>query len=472
MSTVQYRRVLLKLSGESLMGKDPFGINRDTIMQTARQIKEISDLGVEIAIVVGGGNIFRGVSAQAGSMDRATADYMGMLATVMNALALKDALESIGAKARVQSALAMQQIAETYTRPKAIQYLEEGKIVIFAAGTGNPFFTTDTAAALRGAEMGCNVMLKATNVDGIYTADPRTNPNATRYKSVTFAEAIDKKLKVMDATAFTLCQEQNLNIVVFDIHKENALRDVVQGKDEGTLVHNYPAKSSLHSEKQSAGCFLLPRNPCRCRANALPLTVYHFIPLLILIEGRHMISDIQKTAENKMQRSLEVLRENLAKVRTGRAHTGLLDQVTVEYWGSEVPVSQVGNVTLLDARTIGVKPFESNMAAKIEKAIRDSNLGLNPSSVGDLIRVPMPMLTEERRKDLIKVVRGEAEDGRVSIRNVRRDANDHVKKLLKDKEISEDEARRAEESVQKLTDKYIADVDKMLAAKEEDLMAI
>ena len=193
MSTVQYRRVLLKLSGESLMGKDPFGINRDTIMQTARQIKEISDLGVEIAI---------------------------------------------GAKARVQSALAMQQIAETYTRPKAIQYLEEGKIVIFAAGTGNPFFTTDTAAALRGAEMGCNVMLKATNVDGIYTADPRTNPNATRYKSVTFAEAIDKKLKVMDATAFTLCQEQNLNIVVFDIHKENALRDVVQGKDEGTLVHN------------------------------------------------------------------------------------------------------------------------------------------------------------------------------------------------------------------------------------------
>ena len=145
---------------------------------------------------------------------------------------------------------------------------------------------------------------------------------------------------------------------------------------------------------------------------------------------------------------------------------------TVEYWGSEVPVSQVGNVTLLDARTIGVNPFESNMAAKIEKAIRDSNLGLNPSSVGDLIRVPMPMLTEERRKDLIKVVRGEAEDDRVSIRNVRRDANDHVKKLLKDKEISEDEARRAEESVQKLTDKYIADVDKMLAAKEEDLMAI
>lgn len=185
-----------------------------------------------------------------------------------------------------------------------------------------------------------------------------------------------------------------------------------------------------------------------------------------------MTNDIQKSADSKMQRSIEVLRENLSKVRTGRAHTGLLDQVEVEYWGSMVPVSQVANVSLLDARTISVKPFESNMAAKVEKAIRDSNLGLNPSSMGDLIRVPMPMLTEERRKDLIKVVRAEAEDGRVAVRNVRRDANDHIKKLGKDKEISEDDVRRAEEAIQKLTDKYIAEIDKILASKEEDLMAI
>ncbi len=185
-----------------------------------------------------------------------------------------------------------------------------------------------------------------------------------------------------------------------------------------------------------------------------------------------MIKDIQSSAETKMQRSLEVLRENLAKVRTGRAHTGLLDQVEVEYYGSMVPVSQVANVTLLDARTISVKPYESNMAAALEKAIRDSNLGLNPAAMGDLIRVPMPMLTEERRKDLIKVVRGEAEDGRVSIRNVRRDANDHIKKLLKDKEVSEDDARRGEEQIQKLTDKYIAEVDKLLEHKEEDLMVV
>ena len=185
-----------------------------------------------------------------------------------------------------------------------------------------------------------------------------------------------------------------------------------------------------------------------------------------------MIKEIQTSAETKMQRSVEVLRENLAKVRTGRAHTGLLDQVEVEYYGSMVPVSQVANVTQLDARTISVKPYEGNMAAAVEKAIRDSNLGLNPASMGDLIRVPMPMLTEERRKDLIKIVRGEAEDGRVSIRNVRRDANDHIKKLLKDKEVSEDDARRGEEQIQKLTDKHIAEVDKLLEHKEEDLMVV
>ncbi|MBR6877380.1 MAG: UMP kinase [Neisseriaceae bacterium] len=238
MSQTKYKRVLLKLSGESLMGNDPFGINHDTIMSIVKQIKEVADLGVEVGIVVGGGNIFRGVSTQAGNMDRATADYMGMLATVMNALALKDAFENAGQKARVQSALSMRQVVEAYARPKAIQYMEEGKIVIFAAGTGNPFFTTDTAAALRGAEMGCEVMMKATNVDGIYTADPKKDPNATRYQAVTFDEAIQKKLKVMDTTAFTLCQERNLNIVVFSIQKEGALKRVILGEDEGTLVHN------------------------------------------------------------------------------------------------------------------------------------------------------------------------------------------------------------------------------------------
>ena len=233
----KYKRVLLKLSGEALMGKDAFGINRDTFMQIVGQVKEVVDMGVQVGVVIGGGNIFRGVATQAQGMDRATADYMGMMATVMNALALKDAFESLGIKARVQSALSMQQIAETYARPKAIQYLEEGKVVIFAAGTGNPFFTTDTAASLRGAEMNCDIMLKATNVDGVYTADPKKDPSATRYQTITFDEALNKNLKVMDATAFALCREQKLNIVVFGIAKEGALKRVVVGEDEGTLVH-------------------------------------------------------------------------------------------------------------------------------------------------------------------------------------------------------------------------------------------
>lgn len=233
----KYKRVLLKLSGESLQGSDAFGINRDTIMQIIGQVKEIVDMGVQVGVVIGGGNIFRGVATQAKGMDRATADYMGMMATVMNALALKDAFESLGVKARVQSALSMQQIAETYARPKAIQYLEEGKVVIFAGGTGNPFFTTDTAASLRGAEMNCDIMLKATNVDGVYTADPKKDPSATRYQTITFDEAISKNLRVMDATAFALCREQKLNIVVFGIAKEGALKRVIAGEDEGTLVH-------------------------------------------------------------------------------------------------------------------------------------------------------------------------------------------------------------------------------------------
>ena len=185
-----------------------------------------------------------------------------------------------------------------------------------------------------------------------------------------------------------------------------------------------------------------------------------------------MIPELKKTTEHKMQRSIEALKADLAKVRTGRAHTGILDHVTVEYYGSPVPIAQVANITLIDARTIGVQPWEKPMIGKVEKAIRDSDLGLNPATSGMVIRVPLPPLTEERRRDLIKVVRAEAEEGRVAIRNVRRDANNDFKRLLKDKEISEDDARRGEEQIQKLTDKYVAEADKLLANKEEDLMAI
>ena len=233
----RYRRILLKLSGEALMGEDAFGINRATIERMVADIADITTLGVELAIVIGGGNIFRGVAGGASGMDRATADYMGMLATVMNSLALQDALRQAGVVARVQSALKIEQVVEPYIRPKALRYLEEGKVVIFAAGTGNPFFTTDTAAALRGAEIGAEIVLKATKVDGVYSADPAVDPHATRYARVSFDEAISRNLKVMDATAFALCRDQGLPIVVFSILKEGAMRRLVLGQDEGTLVH-------------------------------------------------------------------------------------------------------------------------------------------------------------------------------------------------------------------------------------------
>ena len=232
-----YKRILLKLSGEALMGEDSYGINRPTIERIVSEIAGVAALGVEIAVVIGGGNIFRGVAPAAAGMDRATADYMGMLATVMNALALQDAMHRVKLVARVQSALNIEQVVEPYIRGKAMRYLEEGKIVIFAGGTGNPFFTTDTAAALRGMEMNVELVLKATKVDGVYTEDPKTHADAMRYKSITFDEAIIRNLKVMDATALTLCRDQKLPINVFSIFKPGAFRRVVTGQDEGTFVH-------------------------------------------------------------------------------------------------------------------------------------------------------------------------------------------------------------------------------------------
>jgi uridylate kinase len=231
-----YRRILLKLSGEALMGDDDFGINQDTIKRMVTEIAEITEMGVQVAIVIGGGNIFRGMAGGAVGMDRATADYMGMLATVMNSLALSDALEKNGVMSRVMSAINIEQVVEPYVRPKALQYLEEGKVVVFAAGTGNPFFTTDTAAALRGAEIGAEVVLKATKVDGVYTADPNKDPSATRYDEISFDEAMARNLQVMDATAFALCRDRDLPIRVFSIVKDGALKRVVMGEEEGTLV--------------------------------------------------------------------------------------------------------------------------------------------------------------------------------------------------------------------------------------------
>jgi len=235
--TPKYKRILLKLSGEALMGDGSYGISRETIEEIVSEIAAVQKQGVEIGVVIGGGNIFRGVAPGAAGMDRATADYMGMLATVMNALALQDAMRRAGLASRVQSALNIEQVVEPYIRGKAIRYLEEGKVVIFAAGTGNPFFTTDTAAALRASEVGAEIVLKATKVDGVYTSDPKKDAGAKRYSRISFDEAIQRHLKVMDATALALCRDQRLPVNVFSIFRGGALGRVVAGEDEGTLVH-------------------------------------------------------------------------------------------------------------------------------------------------------------------------------------------------------------------------------------------
>jgi uridylate kinase len=235
-NTPVYKRILLKLSGEALAGQQGYGIDPDVIIGIAAEIREVVDLGVQVALVIGGGNIFRGLAASSAGMDRASADYMGMLATVMNSVAMQDALEKQGVVTRVQSAIEMQAIAEPYIRRRAVRHLEKGRVVIFGAGTGNPFFTTDTAASLRAAEIGAEVILKATKVDGVYTADPAKDPNAVRYETLTYLDVLKRGLQVMDSTATSLCMDNNLPIIVFDLTSRGNIRKVVCGAAIGTLV--------------------------------------------------------------------------------------------------------------------------------------------------------------------------------------------------------------------------------------------
>lgn len=231
-----YGRVLLKLSGEALMGSESYGIDTVVLREIAEEIAQVHKLGTQIALVIGGGNIFRGVSAASGGMDRSTADYMGMLATVMNALAMQDALEKFGVATRVQTAIDMKEVAEPYIRRKAIRHLEKGRIVIFAAGTGLPFFTTDTTAALRASEIGAEVLMKATKVDGVYECDPKNNPLAQRYERISFSEVLNLNLRVMDATAISLAREQKMRIIVFNLRQKGNIRKVILGEPIGTVV--------------------------------------------------------------------------------------------------------------------------------------------------------------------------------------------------------------------------------------------
>lgn len=234
---MKYKRILLKLSGEALMGNKHFGIDPERLNAYASEIKEAASAGIEVAVVIGGGNIFRGIQAAEGGMDRVQGDYMGMLATVINSMALQSALEGLGVQTRLQSAIKMEQICEPFIRRRAVRHLEKGRVVIFGAGTGNPYFTTDTAATLRAIEIEADVILKGTRVDGIYTADPEKYPDAVRYETISFTEVYDKGLNVMDLTAFTLCKDNKLPIIVFDMNKSGNLKRVLAGENVGTLVN-------------------------------------------------------------------------------------------------------------------------------------------------------------------------------------------------------------------------------------------
>ncbi|MBJ6723469.1 UMP kinase [Geomesophilobacter sediminis] len=236
MAEPYYKRVLLKLSGEALAGNQGYGIDPETITTIAREVKSVIDLGVQLSLVIGGGNIFRGLAASSKGMDRASADYMGMLATMINSLAMQDALEKVGVDTRVQSAIAMQEVAEPYIRRRAIRHLEKGRVVIFGAGTGNPYFTTDTAASLRAMEIGADVILKGTKVDGVYSADPKKDASAVKYQSLTYLEVLKKGLQVMDATATSLCMDNNLPIIVFDVTTDGNVVRVINGERIGTIV--------------------------------------------------------------------------------------------------------------------------------------------------------------------------------------------------------------------------------------------
>jgi len=249
----RFKRILLKISGEALMGDGKYGISPPILSQIAQEIADVHHLGVEIAIVIGGGNIFRGIAASASGMDRASADYMGMLATVINGLALQDALEKLGIPTRVQTAIEMSQLAEPYIRRRAVRHLEKARIVIFAAGTGNPYFTTDTAASLRAMEIHAEVILKATKVDGIYTADPVKDPNAVRFRTVSYLDVLKKNLQVMDSTAISLCMDNELPIVVFDLHTHGNIQRVVQGEAIGTRVGRFKTERAPRSEQNAGG---------------------------------------------------------------------------------------------------------------------------------------------------------------------------------------------------------------------------
>ncbi len=432
----KYKRVLLKISGEALLGDQQFGIDPKPVEMIADEIRSIYERGVEIAVVVGGGNIFRGMknSAKLG-MDQASGDYVGMLATVMNAVVLQCALKKIEVECRVQTAIAMNQIAEPYVRHRAIRHLEKGRVVIFAAGTGNPFFTTDTASALRASEINAEVMLMAKNgVDGIYDDDPKTNPNAKKIDEISYADIIKKDLRIMDTSACALCKQNNIPIIVFDFKASGSLVKIMNGESVGTYVSYFIIK-----EKQ------------------------------IMSEA---LEELFLFGEEKMEKAVGQMKRDFASVRTGRANPGILDKVLVDYYGVPTQLRQMSQVTVSEGTTLVITPYDKTIIKEIEKAIIKAEIGVAPNSDGTCIRLNFPPLTEERRKETAKEVKKYGEDAKIAIRNVRRDMVDDLKKIEKEENLPEDMVKDNQDKIQKLTDKYVGIIDSHVSEKEKEVMTV
>ena len=428
MSRPAFERILLKLSGEALMGDLEYGTDPARVEAIAAQIKGVHDRGVEVAVVQGAGNIFRGLTAatQQG-MDRATGDYMGMLATVLNALTLQDALERLGVHTRVQSAITISEVAEPYIRRRAMRHLEKARVVIFAAGTGNPFFTTDTAAALRALEIHAEAILMAKNgVEGVFTADPQLDPDA---------EFIPEITPPRGARA----------------------RPEGDGLDRALALHGQrPPDLRLQHERR-----VEHRSDSFRRAGGDPGD-----------DDMSIIDDLLADAREHMAKSVEATRGKFGSVRTGRASPNLLDRIMVDYYGTQTPLKQLSTIHAAEARLLTVQPYDKNSIKAIERAIMESDIGLTPSNDGQMIRLTIPELTEERRKDLVKVVRSLAEEGKVALRNIRRDTMHDLRELRDAGEAGADDEHRAEDALQKLTDEKVAELDALVKSKEEEILEV
>ena len=420
------RRVVLKLSGEALGGEAGVGIAPHVLTGLAAEVASAA-ADVELALVIGGGNLVRGTALAGASLDRVTADQMGMLATIVNALAFRDALLGQGVAAEILSSHAIASVAEGYSAAAARRQLAAGTVVLLAGGTGNPLFTTDTAACLRGIELGADLVVKATKVDGVYSADSHHQPRRQALQGAQLRNGVGEAAAGNGS------------------HRHHAVR---RARTARSGVRHRPP-------------WHVDEGGWRCQG----WHPHRWPP-------QPMIEEIKQDAAERMDKSLQALGVAFSRIRTGRANPAILDGVEVDYYGSSTPLKQVASITVEDARSLLISPWEKRLVPAIEKAILKSDLGLTPASTSDIVRLPLPPLTEQNRRDLIRQARQETENTRVAIRNIRREAIADLRELVREKEATEDDGRRSEDDMQKLTDSHIKRADATLAEKETDLLEI